>query len=152
MFKIRYFVVFTVAALAATVVGAGAQQRSRSGALPPAVTAAFAKAYPNAAIDRWAAEVRDGQPVFEIESHEGKQKRDLLYATDGQMIEYEEAVTIAELPAAVRQAVSKAYPRATLQKAERVVRGDVTEYEVLIKGATVKEVVLSAGGAILKAL
>ncbi len=46
MFKIRYFVVFTVAALAATVVAAGAQQRSRSGALAPAVTAAFAKASP----------------------------------------------------------------------------------------------------------
>ena len=146
----RYFVV--VAALAATVVGAGAQQRSRSGAPPPAVAEAIAKAYPNAAIDRWVAEVRDGQPVIEIESHEGKQTRDLLYTQKGQLIEYEEAVTIAELPAAVRQAVSKAYPRATLQKAERVVRGDVTEYEVLIKGATVKEVVLSAGGAILKAI
>ena len=152
MFKTRYFVFFTVAAFAATVIGAGAQQGSRSGALPPAVTAAFAKAYPKAAIDQWGAEQRDGQPVFEIESHEGTQKRDLLYTANGQLIEYEEAVTIAELPAAVRQAVSKAYPRATLQKAERVVRGDVIEYEVLIKGATIKEVVLSAGGAILKAL
>ncbi len=152
MFKIRYFVFFTVAAFAATVIGTGAQQGSHSGALPPAVAAAFAKAYPKAAIDQWGAEQRDGQPVFEIESHEGKQKRDLLYAANGQLIEYEEAVTIAELPAAVRQAVSKAYPRATLHTAERVVRGDVTEYEVLIKGANVKEVVLSAAGAILKVL
>ncbi len=150
MFKMRYFVV-TVAALAVMAVGAGAQQRS-SGALPSAVTAAFVKAYPKATIDKWAAEQRDGKTVFEIESHEGAQSRDLLYAANGQLIEYEEAVTIAELPAAVRQALSRAYPGNTLQKAERVVRGDVTEYEVLIKGATAMEVVLSPGGAILKVL
>lgn len=152
MFTTRYVVLFTVAALAAAGIGAGAQQRAGAGALPPAVTRAFAKAYPKATIDQWGAEQRDGQPVFEIESHEGKQNRDLLYTANGQLIEYEEAVTMAELPAAVRQAVRKAYPRATVQQAERVVRGDVTEYEVLVTGVNVKEVVLSAGGAILKAL
>lgn len=149
MFKIRYFIL-AVAMVAAMVIGAAALQRSFAGALPPQVKAAFAKAYPKAVIDHWAAEQRDGQRVFEIESHEGQQKRDLLYNADGQVIEFEEAVVAAELPSEVRHAVSKAYPRATVQKAERLVRGQVTEYEVFLKGATVKEVVLSPTGSILK--
>lgn len=132
------------------VVGAAARQTSNTGALPPAVRAAFTKAYPKAVIDRWAAEQRDGAPVFEVESHEGTQKRDLLYAANGELIEFEEALPVGKLPAAVRQAVSKAYPRATVESAERLVRGHVIEYEVLLKGANVKEVLLSSGGVILK--
>jgi len=48
-----------------------------------------ARADANAAvIDRWVAEEREGQPVFEVESHEGTQKRDLIYS--GLADKYEE--------------------------------------------------------------
>lgn len=151
MFKIQYCTV-AVAMLGAIAAGAAAQQPTHAGALPPAVKAAFAKAYPKATVDHWAAEQREGQAVFEVESHEGQQKRDLLYSAGGHLIESEEAVAVAELPSVVRQALKEAYPHAIVQHAERVVRGQVIEYEVLLKGAGVKEVVLSAGGSILKTL
>lgn len=140
----------TLALLIAMTGAAAAGQKSSSGTLPVAVNSAFEHAHPKATIDHWAAEIKNGQPVFEIESHEGQQKRDLLYAADGRLIESEEMIEVASLPDAVRQAVSKAYPKATMQKAERVVRGQVTEYEVSLKGAKVKEMVLHADGTVVK--
>lgn len=150
MFRITSFVT-TIALLVAAVAGIAAQGRSPAQALPSAVEKAFAKAYPKAVIDRWVAEDREGQPVFEVESHEGTQKRDLIYSTDGHLIESEEAVTVAALPSEIRQAVQKAYPHATLVNAERVIRGTTSEYEVRLRGAAVKEVVVNASGVIVKA-
>lgn len=140
----------TLALLIAMTGAAAAGQKAPSNTLPAAVKNAFEHAHPKATIDHWAAEKKDGQPVFEIESHEGQQKRDLLYAADGRLIESEEMIEVASLPDAVRQAVTKAYPKATMQKAERVVRGQVTEYEVSLKGAKVKEMVLHADGTLVK--
>lgn len=150
MSRITSFV-STIAILVVAVVGIAAQERARAQTLPSAVERAFAKAHPKAVIDRWVAEEREGQPVFEVESHEGTQKRDLIYGTDGHLIESEEAVTVAALPSGIRQAVHKAYPHATLVNAERVLRGTTIEYEVTLKEATVKEVVVDANGVILKA-
>lgn len=149
MFKITSVV--TTIALVATVVGMAAQGRTPPQTLPSTVERAFAKAYPEAVIDRWVAEERERQPVFEVESHEGAQKRDLIYSADGQLIESEEAVTVAALPSGIRQAVQKAYPRATLVSAEHVRRGSTSEYEVRLKGAAIKEVLVNASGVILKA-
>ncbi len=140
----------TLAVLIAMTGAAAARQKSPSNTMPAAVRTAFEHAHPKATVDHWAAETKDGQPVFEIESHEGQQKRDLLYAADGRLIESEETIEVAALPEAVRQAVTKAYPKATMQKAERVVRGQVTEYEVSLKGAKVKELVLHADGTLVK--
>jgi len=140
----------TLALLIAMTGAADARQQSTSSTMPAAVRTAFEQAHPKATIDHWAAEKKDGQPVFEIESHEGQQKRDLLYAADGRLIESEETIGVASLPEAVRQAVTRAYPKATMQKAERVVRGQVTEYEVSLKGAKVKELVLHADGTLVK--
>lgn len=150
MFRITSFV-HTVGFLVITVAGIAAQGPNQAQTLPSAVERAFTKAYPKAVIDRWVAEDRNGQPVVEVESHEGTQKRDLIYSTEGRLIESEEAVMVAALPPAIRQAVQKAYPNATLVSAERVVRGTTSEYEVILKGATVKEVVVSSRGVILKA-
>lgn len=150
MSRITSFV-STIAILLVAGVGIAAQERAQAQTLPSAVERAFTKAYPKAVIDRWVAETREGQAVFEVESHEGTQKRDLIYSTDGHLIESEEAVTVAALPSGIRQAVQKAYPHATLVNAERVLRGTTIEYEVTLKGATVKEVVVNASGVILKA-
>lgn len=149
MSRIRSLIA-TIAVLA-NAVAASAQGAPQHQPLPSAIERAFAKAYPKATIDRWVAEERQGQPVFEVESHEGTQKRDLIYTPKGQLLEFEEAVAVGALPAVVRQGVQKAYPHAALVNAERVVRGTISEYEVLLKGAAVKEVVVSATGVILKA-
>lgn len=149
MLRLRSFIA-TIAVLA-TVVAALAQGAPQVQPLPSPIERAFAKAYPKATIDRWMAEEREGQSVFEVESHEGTQKRDLIYTPKGQLLEYEEEVAVGALPAVVRQAVQKAYPHATLANAERVVRGTVSEYEVILKRAAIKEVVVSATGVIIKA-
>ena len=149
MTGIRSFIA-TIAVLA-NAVAASAQGAPQLEPLPSAIERAFARAYPGATIDRWVAEKREGQPVFEVESHEGTQKRDLIYTPKGQLLEFEEAVAVGALPTVVRQAVQKAYPHAALVNAERVVRSTISEYEVILRGTAVKEVVVSATGIILKA-
>lgn len=148
MFRLHAFVVAS-AIVATSVVGAAAQHASPPDRLPRAVQSAFTKAHPKGVIDHWAAEQRDGSQVFELETHEGTVKRDLLYAANGTLIESEESIPEADLPVVVRQAVRKAYPRAAIQSAERVVRGKTTEYEIGLAGAETKELVVSAGGAIV---
>jgi hypothetical protein len=88
--------------------------------LPPAVLAAFQKAYPKAVIKGASKEIEKGQTYYEIESVDGKMNRDLLYAADGKVVEVEEAVAHGALPAAVLKALDKAYPGYKIVKAEEL--------------------------------
>jgi len=61
--------------------------------------------------------------------------RDLLYAADGTVLECEEQVKDADVPAAVISALKQLYPRATITKAEKTTRGDAMQYDLTLKGA-----------------
>src|SRR5215472_12601826 len=69
--------------------------------LPPAIDAAFKKAYPNATIKNVSKEKENGVEVYEVESLDGNQPRDLIYKADGTVVEYEEQVPESSVPAAV---------------------------------------------------
>jgi hypothetical protein len=140
--------VLLVSAIAVASGAAAARQSAPRTTLPPAVRTAFERAYPTGTIDHWAAEEQEGRTVFEIESHEGRQKRDLLYAPDGHHIEVAEAMAPGDLPAVVRQTVGRAYPGARPVRAARVVRGPATTFEIQLTGATVKAVEVAADGTL----
>ncbi len=116
--------------------------------LPPAIGAAFKKAYPNATIKNVSKETEDGVQQYEVESVDGGRTRDLMYLANGTVMEVEEEVARADLPPAVVAAVAARYPKATTTRRERVTitKGHVVEYELGLTGATVKEVVLTPGG------
>ena len=98
--------------------------------VPPAVLAAFEKAYPHAKIRGMSTEVENGKTYFEIESVDGTQARDVLYLADGTVAEVEEVVAAGTLPEAVKTAVGKEFARAKIVKAERTLKGTVISYEV----------------------
>jgi hypothetical protein len=97
--------------------------------VPPPVLAAFAKAYPKATVKGYAKEMEKGKTAYEVESMEGKTHRDVLFATDGQLLIVEESMDMKDVPAAVQQALEKKYPKAKVDLAEKVTEGNNVGYE-----------------------
>ncbi len=101
--------------------------------LPPAVLSAFKTSYPNAVIKGTSKETEKGITYYEVESVDGKLNRDLLYTADGKAAEIEEAILPERLPAAVQQALAKAYPGSKILKAEALTKGDQKLFELKIQ-------------------
>jgi len=119
--------------------------------LPAPVLTAFQKAYPKATIKGASTEVEEGKTYYEIESLDGKVKRDLLYLSDGTIAEIEETVAAADLPKAVSAAVTGKYPKGKIEKSEKVTHGAVVAYEVVVKsGETTVEMSFNPEGKLLK--
>lgn len=101
---------------------------------------------PRATIKNVTKEQADGKDVYEVESMDGTQARDLLYYPDGALVSLEETIDEATLPAAVVNAITARYPTATLGRCERLIEKGVTSFEILLKGAPVAEVELTPQG------
>jgi hypothetical protein len=120
--------------------------------LPAPVLAAFRTSYPNATIKNAAKESEDGKTVWEVESIESGLARDLVYNLDGAVVEIEEQVEPASLPAAVTAALKAKYPAASITKAEKLVKGTTLTYEMALKGAAVQSVEITPDGKIVPAV
>ena len=108
--------------------------------LPAAVASAFKKAYPAAVINASAKETENGKTVYEVESVDKGLNRDLLYAADGTVLECEEQIKEADVPAPVIAALKALYPKATISKAERTTKGKALQYDLALAGAPKAEV------------
>ena len=127
------------------------EQRITRNEVPEAVLAAFEEAYPKATIKGYARETEKGQTAYEIESLEGKTRRDVTYTPHGKLISVEETVDTSDLPPGVKAALAKKFPDGKVLRAERVMKGAVVGYEFRIEheGATT-EIVFDAQGNELK--
>jgi hypothetical protein len=154
----RIFVA-TIAALfvLAPRVGASAPQAAKPAAQaakpaklawPPAVEAAFRKSYPNATVKGVSKEGAAGQTIFEVESIDNGRRRDINYSPDGSVVLYEEELKESEVPPAVMGAIKKRYPKAAATALERlfVTKANSANYEIILKGAPVKDVLLTPDG------
>jgi hypothetical protein len=132
--------------------GALAQEKEISKKdLPAPVLSAFQRAYPKATIKGLSTETEEGKTYFEIESVEGRVKRDLLYLADGTVAEIEESVAAADLPVPVKAAVEARHAKGKIAKAEKSTRGAVVSYDVVIRsGKTTFEMSLDPAGKVLK--
>ncbi len=132
--------------------GAQAQEKKLAKKdIPPPVLAAFQKAYPKAILKSVAEEKKDGKTTYEIESLDGKTGRDLHYLADGTVVEIEETIAIAEIPEAVKNAVTGKYPKGKIAKAEKVTKGSSVSYDIEIKtGKGMVSMDVDASGKVLK--
>jgi curli biogenesis system outer membrane secretion channel CsgG len=133
-------------------VSASAQEASLTKKqVPKAVLDAFAKAYPKATTKGFSRETEKGKTSFEVESVEGAVHRDVSYSADGSLLSIEESIAYADLPEAVRAALAKEAPKGTASSCEKITKGDVTEYEIVVRSGRKKEELLfSARGALLE--
>ena len=120
-------------------------------ALPDKVAAAFDMSYPKAKVLNVSKETKDSVAYFEVESKDGNVRRDILYTVDGNAAEIEESVLPRALPHLVTLGVKKDQPSGKIEKAERITKGTMVEYEVTVdgKGGTV-ELLYDASGKLLK--
>lgn len=92
-----------------------------------------------------------GQVTYEAGFVRGTSQFELEVGADGLVHAVEEKLNPAELPDAVREAVSRELPTAVVSSAERVVKAGVTTYEVDAELRLSKwELVISPDGTIVK--
>ncbi|MDQ6664782.1 MAG: PepSY-like domain-containing protein [Acidobacteriota bacterium] len=125
-----------------------AEQKIAKKDVPAAVVSGVARDYPNTPLKTWEKDMRDGAPIYEVGIPKAGAIETLVYSAEGKLIETEDDFPVKNLPAPVVDAVHKKYPRATIRSADKVTRGSEIRYEVGLKGADKKEVVVSSAGEI----
>ncbi|MBX3616828.1 PepSY domain-containing protein [Nitrosomonas sp.] len=130
-----------------------AEEKVSKDQVPKAVLEAFEKAYPNAKEVEFEKEMIEGKAAYEVEYKENGKEYEILYDSEGVVLQKEEAIDVKTLPEPVVQAITKAYPEATIKEAEKVMApdGTITGYEVEIKTEGKElELELDTFGKILK--
>ena len=121
--------------------------------VPKTILEAFEKAHPNAKEIEFEKGMIESKAVYEVEYKENGREYEILYDSDGVILQKEETIDVKTLPELLLQAISKAYPRATIEEAEKVMNpdGTITGYEVEIKTDGEKlELELDTYGKILR--
>lgn len=125
-----------------------AQTPATSASAPPAVKAAFEKAYPGASISGIAPEQEGNRPAFRVSGlHNGK-RRSVLYDSAGAVIEVAEAVDERELPPPVAAAMHS-HPRAIYVGGLKVTRGAAVEYRLTMRGTRKTAMVAKPDGTVV---
>ena len=132
------------------IAAATAQEvKIKSSEVPAGVLASAAKSFPKAQLKGWEKETKDGKTLYEVAMVEGSAKRQASFAADGTFVSSEEVVAVASVPKAVTDAIRGKYPKAKIHSAEKITRGSEIEYEIGLKNADKKEVLVSADGKIV---
>lgn len=148
--------VFFVFALSLIVITAGGfrnsySQEKKVKKVPQVILDSFKKAYPNAVIKGKSIEEEEGKTFYEIESVDGKVKRDLLYSTDGKLVEIEETIKESELPDAVKHSIMKEFPGSKIISSEKLTKDGKQTFEIIAKDSIKKyEIEADQSGKILK--
>src|SRR5262245_44299894 len=113
--------------------------------IPKAVMDALLARFPKAKIDKCTKAKEGNDIVYDIEfKHEGR-KCEADIKENGVFINYEKAIEAKDLPKAVREAIEKKYPKATLKEVmqETEVKGKdekLSAYEIVLVTADKKDV------------
>src|SRR5688572_1345638 len=125
--------------------------------IPKAVMSALLEKFPKAKIDKCTKAKEFGTIVYDIEFKQEGRKCEADIKENGTYINYEKAIEAKDLPRAVRDAIEKRYPKATLKEVmeETEVTGKdekLSAYEVVLVTADQKdvEVRMSPDGKILE--
>ena len=120
---------------------------------PAAVTSAVEKAHSSAKTLGCTQEREDGANVYEakVRTSDGKEL-ELLVGSDGAILETEEKIPAAELPAAVLQALHTKHADATVKKAERLTdgNGEVSFEIAFVSGGRHEELTVTEAGAFIE--
>ena len=155
------FLVLTQAAALCFIVGSSASQAQEEAVspdkIPQVVLDALKSKFPQAKIDKCTKAKEGDDIIYDIEFKQEARKCEADIKENGTYINYEKAIEAAALPKAVRDALEKRYPKATLTEImeETEVTGKdekLSAYEVVLVTADKKdvEVRLSPDGKILE--
>lgn len=123
---------------------AACAQKMKEADVPSAVKDAFKKAHSDAKEVKWEMEGANFEAEFEI----GEVDQSAVYDTSGKLIETEVEIKVEELPAGVRDYISKNYKDAKIKEATKITdaKGTVT-YEAEIKD---RDLIFDSNGKFIK--
>jgi len=125
-----------------------AEKKLKLEELPPAVQTAVKEQTKNATLVGLSAEKEKGKTTYEVETKIGGKSRDLLLDETGAVVETEEEVDLAAVPALAKAAIQKRATGGAISKVEKVSARAATSYEATIRmkaGAT-REYSVNADG------
>jgi len=123
---------FAMFAAAASVLSS-AETKIALEKLPAAVQAAVKEQTKHATLLGITTEKAKGKTVYEAETTVAGQKRDILFASDGSVIETEEEVDMNSLPTAARAAITKRAGGGAVTKVEKLTAGPTVSYEAAVR-------------------
>lgn len=113
---------------------------------PASVQAAIQKWLGDRKVEKLEVEKENGAMVYEAETKENGVEKSIEVSADGAVLEVEESVAADDLPAAVKAALDKKFPGASVSEAESIQK---FFYEVKVtKDGKTKEVKVSPAGKI----
>ena len=125
--------------------------------LPKKVWDATKAKFPKAELLRWTKDRDAGKVVYNVEFKQGARELDADIDEAGTVLSWEKEIEAKELPKAVRDAVSKKYPKATLTEIYEVYevvdgKDKLEEYEIVLETVHKQEIELtvSPDGKILE--
>jgi len=111
----------------------------------------------NPEIDKWTREKEGEIFIYDFEFKQGGQKFEADIKEDGTIHNWEKAITIKDLPAAVRTTVDKKYPKASLQEIMQITavkdgKDELEGYEIVLRTNDKRdvEVTVAPDGKILE--
>jgi hypothetical protein len=105
--------------------------------LPPAVAKTLDEHSRGATVKGLSAETSEGKTVFEAELSVDGHATDILIDGQGNIIELEEEVAFASLPPAVKDGLTRAAGKGTLEKVESLTKkGTLVAYEAVVRDGT----------------
>ena len=145
MKRISTIIIISTATLLHTALGA--EKRVKMKDLPLAVQKAVQAQTKGIEVKGLSKEVESGKTFYEVETLVNGRGRDLLFDTNGTVVEVEEEVTLNGIPARAKAAIEKEAAGGEIKKVEMLTKGQSISYEAaIIKGGKKFEVEVKADG------
>ena len=118
----------------------------KSADVPAAIQNSFQKHYPGATGADW--EMKDGN--YKVEFRDAGNKHKAWFDNTGMRMSHATEIKIADVPAAVSEAVAKNHPGSKIDDAYRIEKDGKTHYKLELDGNPDKKVVYSADGELIR--
>lgn len=157
-FTQRFFAVLFAGLLLAEA-GAQTQDKEKPGLdqIPKKVMDGLKAKFPMPEIDKWTKETEGDIVIYDFEFKQAGEKFEADIKEDGTIHNWERAIATRDLPAVVRKALDKKYPRASIEEimmitAVKDAKDELEGYEIVLKTADKKdvEVTVAPDGKILE--
>jgi uncharacterized membrane protein YkoI len=140
---------FGIAALAASglLMADQGEKKVQLKDLPAAVQATAKEQSRGATVRGYTKEIENGKPEYEVETVINGMTKDIALDENGSVLEVEQQIELASLPAAAKAGLEKQAGQGKILKVESVTRGSNVSYEaVVMRGGKRSEVAITSDG------
>lgn len=102
--------------------------------VPATILNAFNSHYPDAAIEGYRSQEKDGQETISVVFQYYGKEFDASYNYQGTLLELEERIPSRELPSAINNVLAATFATFEIRQAEKVIRDKNIYYEIKIAG------------------